>query len=278
MLQEQSQISTPNQMIELLKPIWAHDLRVRQQTHVAAMQNVNAECAAKGIGASGAHIQLALKVSVDESRNRARLARNRLRKAVDQTGTRWDALQLKSMYMDIITNVNADIDRLMEEVLHVKPMPPDQFNAHMLGLAHEQVAVIEQQFAELALFAASAAPATASPGAVHVHGPVYGAVQTGSASKANVSIRIDSGSAAALRDAVHALRESLAASKPAELPPYADAMFADLETEASKPQPSSKRIVGLLTASASVIETLANAPAAWEIVKHAAAAAGIALP
>lgn len=278
MLQEKTTIATTNDFLELVKPIWAHDLRVRQQVHSSNMRNVSAECASKGIGASGAHIGLALKVSVDESRVRARLARNRLRKAVDQTGTCWDARQLKSMYMDLITNMNTDIDRLMKEVLHVSPLRPDQFNANMLGLAHEQVGVIGQQFAELALFAASARPVPRSSGSIHVHGPVYGAVQSGEASSARVSVSIDSANAGALRDAVHALRESFATAKPEGLPTYADAMLADLETEASKSQPDEKRIVSLLGASASIVETLANAPAAWALVKHTAAALGVPLP
>ena len=55
-------------LLALLRPIWAEDLRQRQQKHGHRMRSLAAEAAAKGIGASGAHVAAAFDACTEESR------------------------------------------------------------------------------------------------------------------------------------------------------------------------------------------------------------------
>jgi hypothetical protein len=266
-----------DEFLALVRPIWTEDLRQRQQKHEQRMRNLAAETAAKGIGASGAHIAAAFQVCAEESRTRARLARSVVRKAVTQTATRWTANELRSIYIDLITNMNRDVDASFENVVRIMPQSGDILVANRRALGGEQVAIIEQQCAELALFAAAPETPAREPGSVTVHGSVFGTVQTGDAAHAEVVVHIDSANAAVLREAVAALRRELR-SGTIEVPSYADAVLEDLERESSRAEPEPKRIVALLGAASSVVGTIANVPGAWESVRHAAQAIGLPLP
>jgi hypothetical protein len=269
---------TREQLLELLKPIWAEQLRQRQQQHARNVRIIDERCVANRNGRSGAHVAAAFDAAVLEARERAKAAREVVLRAVQQTQTRWSADELQSIYLDVITNMNQDIGQQFEIVLQISPVQGGQFNGNMLTLANEEVAAINKEIAELALIAATPEIATTPAGGVVVHGSVFGAVQTGSGATANVTVTIDSASAAVLADAVRALRASLKAQPPPDLPAYADAIFADIEAEAVKPQPEPKKIAALLATGASVVETLANAPGAWETVRHAARAIGVPVP
>jgi hypothetical protein len=267
---------TKEELFNLVKPIWVEDLRLRQQRHVVTMRTVDATCVANGILRSGSRVNMAHDASVNELRVRARLGRNTLRKAVNQTKTRWVATDLRSIYLDLVTDFSGDIVKAMETLLHqMSVMNHDQLNSQMRALGDEQVSAIDREIAELALFAAAPDPmAHSSTTGIVVQGHVYGAVQSGEASTARVTINLDSTNAAALREAVQALRALWRSTPPPDLPQYADAVLADLEAEASKTHPEPKRIVALLAGGASIVETLANVPGAWETVKVAAHSMG----
>jgi hypothetical protein len=241
------------------------------------MRSLAAEAAAKGIGASGAHVAAAFDACTEESRVRARLARSVVRKAATQTATRWTASELRSLYIELVTNLNRDIDASMEQVVRIMPNSNGILASNMHSLGHEQVAIIEQQCAELALFAATPETVPAPTGSVVVQGSVFGAVQTGGAAHADVVVNIDSTNAVALRDAVVALRAELRSSK-VHVAAYVDGILDDLEREAAKPEPEPRRVVALLGAASSVVGTVANAPGAWDAVRHAARAMGLPLP
>jgi hypothetical protein len=269
---------TRDEMLRLVKPIWAEELRQRQQRHINMLRRVAEAMAARGIGRSGVHVSEALNAAIAEARGRAADARQILVRAIAQTQSRWTARELHSLYLDIITDMNRDIDRELESVLYAIPLRGEQFNSQVLALAHEEVAAINKEIAELALFAATPDVAEPANPSVVFQGPVYGSVQTGGRSVANVSITFDTASAGALLEAVKALRAALKASPPEDLPSYADAVFTELETEAAKPDPQSNRIATLLGTGASIIGGLANAPDAWHTVRVAAAALGVGLP
>jgi hypothetical protein len=166
----------------------------------------------------------------------------------------------------------------MQSVLHLAPINTEQFNTNMRNLGYEEVAAIEKEMGELTLFAASHEPQPSSTGGVVINGSLYGSLQTGNASEAHVVLNLDSTSAIMLRDAVQALREQLRTSQPTDLPTIADAVFAELEVEASQSHPNPKRIMALLSASTAMIATLANVPGAWETVRRVASAIGIVPP
>jgi hypothetical protein len=174
--------------------------------------------------------------------------------------------------------MNRDIDLAFANVLRIMPLNGDVHSGYLRSLGSEQVAIIDQQYAELALFAASPDPTAREPGVVVVQGSVFGAVQTGDAARADVVVNIDSSNSDALRDAISALRQELRSQTVQGVPPYMDALLLDLQTEAEKPEPEPKRLVSLLGAASSVIGTIANAPTAWDGVRHAARALGLPLP
>ncbi len=158
-------------------------------------------------------------------------------------------------------------------------MSESHFRLRVLALTDEEVAAIEKELAELSLVAATPeVTSTTSSGGVVIYGSVFGAVQTGAGATASMTVTIDAANAAALAESIQVLRAALRAEPPSDLPAYADAVFADIETEALKPRPEARRIAALLGAGAALIESLANAPEAWANVRHAAHAMGVPLP
>ncbi len=63
--------------------------------------------------------------------------------------------ELRATYLNLITNMYSDVDRLMRSVLQLGPIDRDKLNGYMRALSDEQVAAINKEIAELALFAAT---------------------------------------------------------------------------------------------------------------------------
>jgi hypothetical protein len=147
-------------------------------------------------------------------------------------------------------------------------------NEHQRNLGHEQVEALKQQEAELDLLAAT--KRSVAGGSVVVNAPVYGAIQTGAASSADITVNINPAGMQAVREAVQALREALRTSE--DIPSSASAVLSELEAETISPAPRPRRIAALLASTASLVDISANAPQAYDTLKGAAALIGVHLP
>lgn len=221
-----------------------------------------------------------LRLAQEEARARHRAAEERVERLIRSGWKAPHPTAIAAVYRecfsfsdfryDPFSDLYERVDAAYTEIGQVEPNPGDlrrrlgqaQVDAANEAISNLETLVLEEEYA---------------PVPVVVHGTV-GSIQTGSNSTATVTINLDSAGAAALADAVRELRRFLKTNAVQELPPYTDAVFADLETEVEKPTPSIARITGLLSAGASIISTTANAPAAWHAVRHAAQAIGIPLP
>jgi hypothetical protein len=267
---------TGEEIIALATPIWAEELRRRQQEHARVIREIDADCAARGIGRSGAHISLSSDACINEVRTRAHLATRVVRKVVQQTQARFSANELRSIYSRVITNMYQDIDASLQRTISGFGPIGASVDSIIRTLSDEEVAAIDKEIAELNVVAATPLDNSRVQGVV-VHGDAY-SIQTGDGARAEVTVNVESSGLEKLRDAIKLMRESLAKESPTDLPSYADALLSDLELEASEPVARPDRLYGLLIASATIIQTMGAVPSAWGAVRSAAQAIGVNLP
>lgn len=163
--------------------IWSVDLRQRRQLFTREMRRIVAECTARGIGRSGAHIAIVSGACGDELHVRARLARNVLRKVVARAHADLDAAALNSIYDRMMEASNADVLLAMADTERLIPVSEAQ--SHRGALLSEFNSTVAQQKMELELVAV--ALKTSPSGSVTVQGHVFGAVQTGRNATASVA-------------------------------------------------------------------------------------------
>jgi len=120
-------------------------------------------------------------------------------------------------------------------------------------------------------------PTAAGATVVTVHGNVT-SLQTGDRSVAHVVI--NQGASADLITALDNLRGEAERAHDAAATDRQDlfGMIDDIKQALTTSRPSSARIYGLLSGVGQVVQTIGSTAAAWQLVKAAAAAAGIQVP
>jgi hypothetical protein len=113
----------------------------------------------------------------------------------------------------------------------------------------------------------------------HFHSPV-GAIQTGPGATANVVQNLAAQDKEALRRALDLVRDALSDVDDFPGNPKAEIveLVAEAESEVGKPSPNQTRLRSILTAVASVIQTVGSLQPAYQALKVALLPLGIALP
>ena len=262
---------TRDEIVQLASRLWSEELRQRQWKFAKAIRSIHEACAARGVQ-GGPQVSLVLEASLAEIRLRAIMISDVIKTIVLDTRCQFDGPTLRSIHGDVRNYVYKDIDGAYEDVLNIVGASTKQRNEAMLNLAHREVAAIDQQEAQMDLLALAIASGTAAPGSVNIHGDVYGAVQTGQASTAMVTFNADPEVTNQLIEAVATLKRELASQQGAD---SASALAADLANEAAAARPNRSRLQSVFAALSTTIDLLANAPAAWQVVRLAAASMGI---
>ena len=120
----------------------------------------------------------------------------------------------------------------------------------------------------------------AKAGDVHVHGDVYGAIQTGAGSVANVSVQIDQSAREAMNAALDAIKAQLALVDAVGGLPSVEVLrvVEDVRIEVTQPAPNRLRLSSLLMGLAVTIQAAGAMKAAYELLRAASAALNVHLP
>lgn len=120
-------------------------------------------------------------------------------------------------------------------------------------------------------------PTASAAGGITILGPV-GAVQTGA--YATAQVHIDAAGGARLTEALEQLRAALPKAADMELDrrEQGTELVGDLLTAARADKPNLPKLIGLLLALGTIVQTVASVRPAWDAVRLAANAIGIQLP
>ena len=241
------------------------------------------ELGAKGLGISGAAVQTYIAEAKADLNGRAQYV--------------WDTIEraYSSLSGKCTSDLRADLNsegtaRVRDEVLKIVGIVNNRLKHAVLrphqgmvmrelvlaGNEHERRIAVKVDY-YLDKLSSGGTPTAAGATVVTVHGNVT-SLQTGDRCIAHVMI--NQGASADLITALDRLRAEAERAHDAAATDRQDlfGMIDDIKQAMTMSQPSSARIYGLLSGVGQVVQTIGSTAAAWQLVKVAAAAAGIPVP
>lgn len=254
----------------------------RDRTMQGNLQAQTRVLSARGMAVSGVAVTSYSKIAGDELRVRAGIVWGAIRRSHASMVGQADDQTLANLQGQLTEHISVHATKVRDlAVACVKRMPqmrlePSLIETTVANLARELIREwsVEAQFYVDEL--QRAARANSSSAAITIHGNV-GAVQTGSYATAHVSMT------GAVRDKLVETLETLRsdilqnAEASAEQREQATELAADVITAVKAEKPNGPKIAGLLGGLATTVQTVASLRGAWDFVRAAAIAAGIAL-
>jgi predicted transcriptional regulator len=241
------------------------------------------ELAARGLGISGAAVQTYIAEAKEELDRRAQYVWDTIERAYSSLSGKYTS--------DLRADLNSEgTARVRGEVLKIVAIVNDRLKHAVLrphqgmvmrelvlaGNEHERRIAVKVDY-YLDKLSRGGTPTAAGATVVTVHGNVT-SLQTGDRSVAHVVI--NQGASADLITALDNLRGEAERAHDAAATDRQDlfGMIDDIKQALTTSRPSSARIYGLLSGVGQVVQTIGSTAAAWQLVKAAAAAAGIQVP
>lgn len=259
-------------------------LSPRDRTLTDSLRAAINKLAASGmIGSGNAGAQLA-RLGVDELTIRSKIIWNAIQRAHTASGAPLDAATSADLQRQIAHHVSAHSQQVRTIVKDAYPPLNGQIRTTIMTHIDDRISSltseilaqlrVEADFYVAELQRQAAQPAPAAP--ITINAAHIGAVQTGAYAVAHVSMSAQQ--SARLVEELEALRQALRTSSEAtdEQRTQGDEIAGELITAVKAQKPNAPKIAGLLGGLATSVQTIASLRPAWETVRDAAIAAGIA--
>jgi hypothetical protein len=217
-----------------------------------------------------------VKFAMDEWQGRARLARE----TICHVAAHDDVTigELIDIYDEVASPLMEDLAALVMAELRKTDVEATTKAGVPMLLEKARSDALSQQRAELEVFAEAPAPFGHTSSQVTVSGNVYGVIQTGANSSAQVEQTFSVEFASQLRDVLRELRQDLATGKDLHESEPALVLIDSADAELARERPAERKVVGFLQGLSAVVGTLSNTPAAYHTLRALAAAHGVFLP
>ena len=243
---------------------------------------VQSELSAKGLGISGAVVQLVGDLCARDIELRTLIVWQNIVRVLSHAGV-LESQNLSDELKQAVLRYEEDVYTVAHQSLE-KTISHVGIGSPQISLAEARDRAFAKVNAEIDLYVLSvtrraAAQGKSSQPVFNIYSPV-GAIQTGPTATANIVQTISPKDKETLLDAVNAIKQGLLGvdALPAHPKQEIIELVNDAEIEISKPNPNGTKLQSILSAVATAIQTVGSLQPAYQALKAALLALGITLP